>query len=162
MFKKIMFLICLLSSSISALELDTKLGFSGSSYPSAFFYKHIKYMPEDMKLAFGFSSIIPFSKTEELDVDLKLGVDTTLPIIGRACTYFTFDNHDGVERTGEYENSDFYTKSLSVAKTWKYPLTEDINLGMTAVLGQVLLNGEYHVIVLPEIFPIMTMTIDIF
>ena len=51
---------------------------------------------------------------------------------------------------------------LSVSKTWKYPLTEDINLGMTAVLGQVLLNGEYHVIVLPEIFPIMTMTIDIF
>ena len=162
MIKKIIMSLMLIVTPLAAVEFDTQVGFSGSSYPTSMFYKKTPYMPENMKLAFGFSSTVPFSKSEELDVDLNLGIKTDFPIIGVATAYFTFDNHDGVERTGEYKKSDFYTKSLSLSKTWVHPLTDKIDLGVKAVLGKVLLNGEYQVVVLPSISPVIAMKIDLF
>lgn len=45
------------------------------------------------------SSIVPFSKSEELDVDLNLGFRFENPILIKVTSYFTFNNHDGIELT---------------------------------------------------------------
>ena len=162
MLKQLFFLFFIIPTLIFGLNIDTEVQFSGSSSPSTFFYKEIKYLPEDSELCFGFSSTIPGKKTEELDVDLNLGVKTIVPILGETSIYFTFDNHDGVIRSGNYDKSDFYTKSLNLRKSWKYPLTDKVNIGVSALLGSILLNGEYQVLVLPEISPIIYTTINIF
>ena len=161
MVKKILVLLILSSVNLFAIDFDARVGFTGSQSPSGEFYKQLPKMPDSTKLMLGFSSIVPGRKTEELDVDLKLGVLSMLPIIGEATVYFTFNNHGGVVREG-YKNSDFYTQSLSLSKSWLYPLTERVDIGMTAVLGQALLNGEYHITVLPAVYPILSMTINLF
>ena len=42
------------------------------------------------------SSIVPFRKAKELDVDLNLGFRFENPILVKVNSYFTFDNHDGI------------------------------------------------------------------
>lgn len=160
--KQIFFFFFIISTLIHGINIDTEVQFSGAGSPSTFFYKEIKYLPENSSLCFGLSSIIPGKKTEELDVDLNLGVRTTVTLLGETTIYFTFDNHDGVTRTGNYDKSDFYTKSLNLQKSWKYPLTDKVDIGISALLGSILLNGEYQILVLPEIYPILYTTIDIF
>ena len=99
MFKKVILLICLMVVPLSAIEFETKVGFAGSSNPSSFFYKSLSFLPAGMDLAFGMSSIVPFSKSEELDVDLNLGFRFENPILIKVTSYFTFNNHDRIELT---------------------------------------------------------------
>lgn len=152
----------LLSTQVMGIDFDAKVPFSGVSAPTGVFYNRLPKMPAYMKLMWGVSSTIPGRKTEELDMDLMLGLHTDVVLFGPVDIYFTFNNHNGVVKTGEYRNSEFYTQSLSLAKTWTYPLNERLELGLTAVLGQVLLNGEYHIRVLPEMYPVLKMKISLF
>ena len=74
--------------------------------------------------------------------------------------YFNFANHDGVIR--RTSSSDFYTQSLALGKSWVYPLSDRIELGAYAVLGQILLNGEYQVVVLPTVIPVLKLKVNLF
>ena len=159
MIKKTILGLCLLCSTLSAIEVDTVVPFSGSETPAATFYYAL---PKNMDLILGFSALVPGRKTEELDVDLNLGLAMNLPIIGFTSTYFTFDNHSGHIKEGGYRKSEFYTKSISLAKVWRYPLTDNIDLGLKAVLGEAILDGSYHIKILPNISPIVAMTISLF
>ncbi len=162
MIKKIVFMFLVLSGSIFALTFDAVVPLSGSANPAGIFYTKVPKLPSSMKLLFGLSAVVPGRKAEELDVDLKLGFNKDIVILGNADVYFSFNNHDGVIRTGDYRGSDFYTQSLNIAKTWKYPLTDRVDIGITAVLGELLLNGEYQLNVLSQVNPVIGMKISIF
>ncbi|MBI59708.1 hypothetical protein CL657_00655 [bacterium] len=160
MLKKIIIWLLLGASSLYAFEFDAVVPFSGTQSPAATFYKQLPFVSQDISLVVGLSAIVPGSKTEELDTDLKLGVRTEVPLLGMSDIYFTFDNHGGVAR--QTSSSDFYTRSLSLAKTWVYPFTDRMELGVQAVLGQVLLNGEYQGVLLPAVYPVIKLNVNLF
>tara|TARA_B100000427_G_scaffold218095_1_gene182142 strand:+ start:286 stop:771 length:486 start_codon:yes stop_codon:yes gene_type:complete len=161
MIKKIMLLIMLSVTPLVAFDFDAVVPFSGAQNPAGTFFKQLPYVQQDISLLVGVSAIVPGRKTEEVDTDLKLGVRMNLPLLGMSNVYFTFDNHGGVERQG-YKNSDFYTQSLSLSKTWTYPFTDRMEIGVQAVLAQALANGEYHIVVLPEIYPVLKLKVNLF
>ena len=162
MFKKLVILLLLCSVQTFALTFDAVVPFSGASSPAGFFYTSFPKLPNSIKLMFGFSAVVPATKKEELDVDLKFGFNKDIVLIGNADVYFSFNNHDGVIRTGKYDTSDFYTESISIAKTWKYPLTDKVDIGLKAVLAELLLNGEYQGRILSEINPVIAMKVTLF
>ena len=160
MLGKIILLIMLGMSSLYAVNFDAIVPFSGSQTPAGTFYKQLPFVNKNISVLIGFSAIVPGKKTEELDTDLKLCLHTELPLLGMSDIYFTFDNYDGVARRNS--SSDFYTKSVSLAKTWVYPFTDRMEIGVQAVFGQVLLNGEYQAVVLPEIYPVLKLNVNLF
>ena len=150
--------------SVNAIEFDAVTEFSGSGQPSGRFYYPTRWAPD---IVFGFSSVVPARKRDngvgqEFDLDLLLGVKTNIILLKEVDIYFLFDNHDGVNRTGEYEKSEFYTRSLNVSKKWMYPLNDFIQLGMQATLAEVMLEGSKEVRIMQNINPVIGLTIKIF
>ena len=160
MLKKIIMIVLLSVSSISAIDFDAIVPLTGAQLPAGNFYTPVPFIQQDIDLVLGFSAVVPARKTEELDVDLKFGVNMELPLLGKSDVYFNFANHDGVIR--RTSSSDFYTQSLDLGKSWVYPLSDRIELGAYAVLGQILLNGEYQVVVLPRVIPVLKLKVNLF
>ncbi|RAP29003.1 hypothetical protein DID78_04160 [Candidatus Marinamargulisbacteria bacterium SCGC AG-343-D04] len=159
MLKKCLCLLLILGSSLSALEFKTIVPFSGASTPAASFYYPL---PKNLELVMGFSSVVPASKTEELDVDMHLGIASDYPLLGRVATYLTFDNHSGHVIEGGYQGSEFYTKSLIMEKVWLYPLNNRVNIGVSAILAEIMLDGGKRAHILPSITPVLSVDINIF
>ncbi len=139
---KVLAILMVLSVNCFGVSFKTMVPFTGKSAPAATFFYDLPYK---MALSFGFTSEIPASKTEELDVDLILGIVHSYPLIGRVNSYLTFDNHGGRTLVGGYQKSEFYTKSLSFSKSWLYPVTQHINMGLNIVLAEIMLEGSYEV-----------------
>jgi hypothetical protein len=148
---------------VSALDLDTVVGFSGQGSPSGKFYYPIN---EGMDLVFGFSAEVPGQKYRDeqgrqVNPDLLIGLNSEMPVVGAVDMYFTFDDEDGVVRTGKNEGSDWMITKFTVSKKWLYALNDRINLGVSMILGEVLLEGSKQVNVMTEIQPVMGVTISI-
>ena len=91
-------------SSLFAFELEVTTAFTGEKPSGTFYYP----LTSNYDLVLGMGAKIPASKYRdgngsELDIDLNLGLRTALPILGKTDLFFTFDNRDGVARTGVYE-----------------------------------------------------------
>ena len=95
-------------------------------------------------------------------MDLILGVNSKMPLLGYVDMYLTFDNHSGGVVEGGYVGSEFYTKSFSVSKRWMYSLTESVDIGLSAELGRIMLDGSRIAYGLQHISPVIGATINIF
>lgn len=153
-------LVCgLMCTTLVGLDFDATVPFSGVSNPATRFSYTIN---DAIDVVFGLSSVVPARRTEELDVDLQLGINKEMPLMGRVDMFFTFDNHGGSEIVGGYSGSEFYTKSFTFSKKWMYRLTDRVEIGVQAELAEIMLDGTYQVLVLQTIEPVVAMTIRIF
>jgi hypothetical protein len=154
--------VLLIGAPAHALDLDVVTGFGGSSAPSGKFYHPLAW---DMELVLGFSAEVPGQKYRngygrQANFDILLGINSPLPLLGNVDMYFVFDDSDGVVRTGEKEGSDLMITKFAVSKKWLYALNDRLNLGVAAILGEVLLDGTKQINVLTEIQPVIGATVS--
>ena len=82
-----------------------------------------------------------------------------MPLIHRCDMYFVFDNHSGQVIDGGYD-SEFYLQSFRISKRWMYPLTSEIDFGVSLTLLEVWLEDINEVHLLSEFNPVVGMSIN--
>lgn len=156
----------MVTQSVYGIDFKVVSGFTGEGYPSGLVYYPI--LPNN-DLVMGFSAEVPARKYDtvngervgtQLSADLLLGVTNTFPLIGKTTLAAVWDDHNGMYRTDDYNKSDFYLKYVILKKHWFYSLNEHIDLGISANLVKLFTDGSKYVRILPQIKPVMRMTIS--
>ena len=149
----------ILSSLNLAVDFDAIVPFSGSKLPAAKLYYPIS---QDYDLVFGFSSVVPASREKELDVDVLLGIHSTMPLVGYVDMYASFGKKYGTSRSSVTQENKFTITSATISKYWVYPLNESIDLGVSVIMAKAVFNQINEVQVFSEIEPVLLLTIDLF
>ncbi|RAP35393.1 hypothetical protein DID80_06455 [Candidatus Marinamargulisbacteria bacterium SCGC AAA071-K20] len=156
-------LLCVVTmfTQTQAIELEAQASFLGEQ-PSGMFYYGLT---KKYDLVFGVGATVPGTKYvdsvgSEFDLDLNLGLRTKLILLGVSDVYFVFDNRDGTQRSGTYEKSDFYTKSLVISKTWVYHLADQISLGVRMPIIEVMLDGQKRINFAQGLAPVLATSIN--
>ncbi len=149
MLKKIILMLCLLSTTTMGADIRVLTPFSLNTTPTEIFYQ----ITDTTALSFGYTFIVPANKGNELKTNLNLGVETNLPLLGKTNTYLNFDK--GIASDG----ANLTTETLNVTKTWAYPLTDKIDIGIRVKLLKVQLEGTKWVTIVESLEPVVGATI---
>ena len=154
-------LFCLMNSFLYAYPLTVVTELMGKSNPAGKIYLSLPgQILKDVSLVAGFSAAIPGDRDKEVDTQVLLGVSTEVPLLGVADWYLLFENANGMipnTRSG----SDFYCKSLVLSKSFMYPVTDRIQLGVTAALLEFTLDGSRILYVMQTLSPSLGVKINL-
>ena len=165
--KKLIFgfvLVCLsfVSFPVKAFHLETLVNVSSKDN-----FSYTAYMPvfNGTDALFGFSAELPGQKYRDgqgrqANADILIGLRTTLPIFDLVDIYAVFDDNNGMIRTGNNTGSDIAATKIGLSKKFLYPINDHITVGISAVLGEVYIDGQKYITLLPDVYPVFGMTIE--
>lgn len=152
-------LIGMFSVATLGFSLESSVPFSGTGSQSANNSPAAKfYLPltSEIDVIGGISLTIPGSEAKETNLDLLLGLRTSVPVLKIVDVYGIWNDEDG---TSTDKRLTF--ESLNVSKKWTTELTPKVSIGIEAVLGQLTLNGSSEATLLPSLHPVITMNLEL-
>ena len=140
------------TGQVHALDFDVVTGFGGSGSPAAKFYRPLV---GGLDLVAGVSAVIPGDEGKETDLDLVLGVNAPLPIIGNVDIFGTWNKYGAGSTNGTAAGTKLHLDTLSVTKKWMYTLNSNIEVGTSLTLAEIDLQGGKTVSVLSNVTPVI-------
>ena len=151
LFGMLMVLLLSLSSSVSAMQVESVVSLAGGSYAGTFYTP----LTDDIRFAFGLGANVPGEKTAETGGNLDLGVELEVPFLGRHTISVVGTKAQTLGSTWDFNN-------FKVVKNVMYDLTDQVKIGVQIEYASGRLEqGARQVNIFSGIRPTLATTINL-